>query len=307
MTTALALGTLAVILSWPVPLLLARARWTWQAPRAALILWQAIGLAASLAAIGAGLALAVAPLSSSLFEGLLRLGLQAIAGQPYAGLGAINFTGFAVATVIIAHLAGEFGLSLARTLRARARLRQLIDLLGEPHPAAHDASVLDHPAAVAYCLPGLRPRLVLSAGTVDMLSEPELAAVLAHERAHARLRHDLVVLPFLALRSTAPWVPVASRAHQAVAMLVEMHADDCACQRHEPEVLAAALARVGGSQVPAGALGVPGTSAVVARVHRLLEPERPPAWLPAAAYLLAAALLLIPTMLLAGQAGGPIT
>jgi Peptidase family M48 len=306
-TTALALGALAVLLSWPVPLLLARATWTWGAPRAALILWQAVGLAAGLAAIGAGLAAAVAPLSSSLFDGLLRLASQTIAGNPYAGLGPLNLAGLFWALLFIVHLAAEFALSLARTLRARARLRQLVDLLGQPYPAAHDTCVLDHPAAIAYCLPGLRPRLVLSAGTVDMLSERELAAVLAHERAHARLRHDLVVLPFLALRSTIPWVPVASHAHQAVAMLVEMHADDCACERHEPQVLAAALARVGGTQVPAGALGVPGSSAVVARVRRLLDPAPPPAWLPAAAYLIAAALLLIPTMLLAGQAGGPVT
>ena len=41
-----------------------------------------------------------------------------------------------------------------RTLRARARHRNLLDLLGTPWPAAPHARVLDHPLPVAYCLPG---------------------------------------------------------------------------------------------------------------------------------------------------------
>ena len=54
--------------------------------------------------------------------------------------------------------------STLRTLRVRARHRDLLDLLGTPWPAAPGARVLDHPVPVAYCLPGLRSRLVVSGG-----------------------------------------------------------------------------------------------------------------------------------------------
>ena len=96
-------------------------------------------------------------------------------------------------------------------------------------PGAH---VLDHPVPVAYCLPGLRSRLVLSAGVLDALEPAAVAAVLAHERAHLRERHDLVVLPFVAWGATAPFVRGMVCAQLAVAALVEMRADDVATRVH---------------------------------------------------------------------------
>ena len=88
--------------------------------------------------------------------------------------------------------------------------------------------MLDHPVPVAYCLPGLRSRLVLSAGVLDALEPAAVQAVLAHERAHLRERHDLVVLPFVAWGATAPFVRGMVCAQLAVAALVEMRADDVA-------------------------------------------------------------------------------
>ena len=95
-----------------------------------------------------------------------------------------------------------------RTLRSRARHRELLDLLATPWPAAPGARVLEHPVPVAYCLPGLRSRLVVSAGVLDCLEVDQVWAVLAHERTHLRERHDLVVLPFVAWGATAPFVRV---------------------------------------------------------------------------------------------------
>lgn len=305
MATALSLTALAVALAWPTPALLARARWTWRAPRAALVLWQAIGLAAGLAGIGAGLAVAVQPLDIGLLHGLVLLGHDLVDRRPFQDLHPVTIAGLIWALLLAGRLTVYVALSVTRVLRARARHRRLVDLVARPHPAAGGAHVLDHPAAVAYCLPGLRPRVVLSAGAMDLLSERELAAVLAHERAHARGRHDLVVLPFLALHATLPRVRWARRAHEAVSTLVEMHADDRACRRHEPRVLAAALARVGSTAVPTGALGAT-RSTVAARVGRLLDPAPAPAWIPAAAYLTAAVLVLLPTALLAAPVVTPL-
>jgi beta-lactamase regulating signal transducer with metallopeptidase domain len=164
--------------------------------------------------------------------------------------------------------------------------------------------VLEHPAPVAFCIPGARPLLVLSSGMVAELDDGQLAAVVAHERAHLRERHHLYLLPFVAWEAALPLLPAPVRAHAAVRTLVEMRADDVALASLSSaaprRTLAAAIVAVagGGGSVPGGALAVTG-GAVEPRVRRLLEPPSPlPAAARAAALVSAALLLLLPTALL---------
>ena len=56
--SALAFTIVALVLSGPVPAMLARASWPMRAPRAAIVLWQSIALAAVLSAFSAGIAIA---------------------------------------------------------------------------------------------------------------------------------------------------------------------------------------------------------------------------------------------------------
>ena len=98
----------------------------------------------------------------------------------------------------------------AGVLRARRRHRALLSLLAHGDPKVPGALVVDYPAAAAYCVPGLRSRIVISAGALALLDQAELAAVLAHERAHMRERHDLVLLPFTALGRAFPLVAARS-------------------------------------------------------------------------------------------------
>ena len=56
--SALAFTVVALLLVGPVPALLARASWPLRAPRAAMVLWQSIALAAVLSAFSAGIAIA---------------------------------------------------------------------------------------------------------------------------------------------------------------------------------------------------------------------------------------------------------
>jgi len=162
---------------------------------------------------------------------------------------------------------------------------------------------VDHPAAAAYCVPGLRSRIVISAGTLDLLDSAELAAVLAHERAHLRARHDLVVLPFCALGRAFPRARLVRQAHATVALLVEMLADDRALRQRPARELATALLRVGASGAglaPSGALAAASADAeVAARVARLLAPQaRLPLHVQALVCCTAALLVAIPVTLL---------
>ena len=174
-------------------------------------------------------------------------------------------------------------------------------LLAHGDPKAPGALVVDHPAAAAYCLPGLFSRIVvLSVGTVELLGRGELAAVLAHERAHLRERHDLVLLPFSALRRAFPRSAMCVEAQRSVALLVEMLADDHALRGRPARELVSALVRFGTAgtcPAPAGALAA-GEGDMTARVARLLQPVRPLPATASAAICLASGLLVAATIAL---------
>jgi Zn-dependent protease with chaperone function len=275
---------------------LADARWTHRSPAAAIVLWQAIGLGWGLATVGTLIGLATAGQGSGVADGALNLLARLTEGRlslPSVGLlTAARLTCLAAGLVLFSLLVCILLAASAAVLRARQRQRMLLSLLAHGDPKVPGALVVDYPAAAAYCLPGLRSAIVISAGTLDLLDSAELAAVLAHERAHVRERHDLVLLPFIALLSVLSWCQAARAAHRAVALLVEMHADDRARSQRPARELATALLRVGaagGCQAPSGALAVaePETAGEVAqRVTRLL---RPASSLPVAALVLVGA------------------
>jgi beta-lactamase regulating signal transducer with metallopeptidase domain len=204
--------------------------------------------------------------AASTVRGALRGHLTGIAGLRLLALAA----GLTLLGVLCWILLAAF----AAVVRARRRQRELLTLLAHGDPKVPGALVVDYPAAAAYCVPGLKSTIVISAGTLDLLDQAELAAVVAHERAHLRERHDLVLLPFTALLRAFRWTGVAREANAAVGLLVEMLADDRA-RRHRPALeLATALLRVGaagGVRPPAGALAA-ADGQVAARVSRLLRP-----------------------------------
>ncbi|WP_067138659.1 M56 family metallopeptidase [Microtetraspora malaysiensis] len=275
---------------------LATAAWASRHPRAALVLWQAIGLAGGLGAIGAGLVAAVTVFP----HGLHQLGHQVVDGRGLAGLGPVRVAALAWAVVVPAWLLLHTVRATVRTVAEQRRQRLLVDVAAE-HRAEHDIYVLPGSSPVAYCVPGSTARVVLSRGALQLLSERELAAVLAHERAHARGRHDRVLLPFIALAGAFPWLPAVRTARSAVPVLLEMIADDRACRGRDRLDLARAIVHMitPGSSPVAAAPGL-ADAAVVQRVERLLHARTTTTrWAGAAAYGTAIALMMGPVVVLA--------
>ena len=293
---------------------LVQASWPRRSPAAAILLWQALGLAAGLAAVGTLIGLAMPASNAGVLRSALRAGtllqardvfqLTGMFGAP-GGLpvviAAVRLTCLAAGLLLFALLCWVLVAVSVAALQARRRQRALLTLLAHLDPKVPGALVVDYPSAAAYCLPGLRSQIVVSVGTLELLGRAELAAVLAHERAHLRERHDLVLLPFTALRRAFPRSATCTDAHRSVALLVEMLADDRALRGRPARELVSALVRFGTADTcpaPAGALAA-AEGEVAARVSRLLQPVRP---LPTAAVLaicLAAALLMaVPITLL---------
>ncbi|MDR7280709.1 M56 family metallopeptidase [Catenuloplanes atrovinosus] len=287
------------LLAYLTARVLARARWTWRIPRVAIVCWQLIGLGFGLSAIGVPLALGLDPYDAAPGTALRMLAADLLGGRLPAGLGLGHLAAIAVSLGIGATLAGTTINSLIRAVRAQRRHRDLLTLVARDDPAAPGALVLDHPSAAAYCLPGLHPRVVVSAGTLDLLDRAQLAAVLEHERAHADERHDLVLLPFTALCRALPWAAWLHAAAAMVALLVEMRADDRALDKHAEGPLASALLRfatAGPRLTPSGALGAADRD-VEARVQRLLARRRPARVRGAVALAAATTLVALPISL----------
>lgn len=296
--TSAVLAILAVVLAWPAPVYLSRARWAVRDPLTALVLWQAIGLSGGLSMIGAGVVYAVSGASTRFPSGLARLAAGIANGSLLTDLSPARLIALAISVILAARLLSVLTISIVQTVRHRRRHRQLLDILSRPSVDHPGARLLDHTAPVAYCLPGPRATMVLSAGMIELLSKPQLAAVLAHERAHLVGRHDLVVLPFVSWHRALPWLRAATLAHASISTLVEMLADDTAIRTVDPHVLASAIRLADGSEPPAGGLAL-AARATELRIRRLTNPpDRLAVWRRAIVVVVAVALLAVPTLAL---------
>jgi len=302
--SALAFTILAVLLVGPIPALVARAKWPLRAPRAAMVLWQAIALAAVFSAFSAGIAIAS------------RLLMPGPDGRPTARVldaeGRLGWPLWAayIAVLALTVLVGvRLMLAVIRvaiaTRRRRAHHRMVVDLVGVGHDAAlaqpcartRDLRVLDVAQPLAYCLPGVRSRVVVSEGTLNTLNDAEVAAILTHERAHLRARHDLVLEAFTAVHAAFPRLVRSSNALSSVQLLAELLADDAAVRAAGRGPLARALVACASGRAPSGALAAGGPSTVL-RVRRL-SGRGNSLLLSVAVYLAAAAVLVVPTIALA--------
>ena len=114
----------------------------------------------------------------------------------FGGGAVCGLLGLAVAVLLLTTLIH----TAWRTVRRRRGHRQLLDLLTRPIPprvpigAGCQVRLMDHRSAVAYTLPGLHARLVVSTGLVDLLTPDELPAADAplvyHERWEQELAFD---------------------------------------------------------------------------------------------------------------------
>lgn len=255
--TAIVLGLLAIALAWPVPVLLARATWPPAAPVLAVALWQSIALAGGISMIGSLLLAGLQPFGADLWDRIGAAAGTVFSGPLPAGVTLLNAFLLSAAVLLTAHLVLNLALTSERSRRQRHQHMELLRLLSSPLPDVPRTRVIDHPAPAAYCLPGARSVTVLSEGMIALLSPEELDAVIAHERTHLRQKHHLLLDAFRSWKRALPWFPIATRAQDAVALLLEMLADDTARRSSGDPVLAEAIRIVDETGTAGTALGAP--------------------------------------------------
>lgn len=253
------------------PVLLRRC-WAARSPRLAIGLWlaaQASWVAAVVLAILAATDPAALTWAGSPGGG----GLALLAGQGGPRGRLIAVAGLVAAAAVSLRVAQCAAQEVHRDRRGRRQHAALVATAGrrgdEPGVA-----IVDDAAPVVYCLPCGRYRIVISVGALSALTTGQVRAVLAHERAHLRCRHHLVLALATALGRAFPGVPLLSQAPSQVAVLAEMAADDAATRRHDRADLAAALvvlARAGARPAMLAA----GGPAASERLQRILAAQQP--------------------------------
>lgn len=280
----IALAVLAWALAWPVPARLSRATWPSLAPSTALFLWQAIALTGGLSMIGSLLIFGLSAYGDSPPEAVVALVAETLAGSIPAGATIFQVGSLSFAVLLTGHLLLNLASTFVRTERQRRRHLDLVTLLSDPVEGEPDTRRLDHPAPVAYCLPGaFRSVTVLSDGLLALLDRDELRAVLEHERAHLQQQHALVLLSFRSWGNALPWFPIAHLAETAVESLVEFIADDHARTVVDGRQLASAIALIGSSGAPSATVDADSpardfhidTGVATTRIRRLIDGPPP--------------------------------
>jgi Zn-dependent protease with chaperone function len=142
---------------------------------------------------------------------------------PAANAGAIVVLALAALGLAMSVAAlSRFGRELVRDRRFRETLHK------RARRELHGAWILEDERPQAFCAGLLRPRVYVSTGALKLLDEPSLAAVLAHERHHARNRDPLRLACGRAFAAGMLFVPPVRRLVQRQHALAEIGADDAA-------------------------------------------------------------------------------
>ena len=262
-------------------------------PRLGLAAWTSAVAAVAGSVVGAGFA-ATLPLIGRVggvaeFVHRCPQFVRAVFAQSWSlaaaltGLGAVALTGslFVVALVRQASVIVATGRRHQMLLAATGQLGRTVAVVPDARPAA-------------WSLATGGGSIVVTRAAVEVLSGGELAAVLAHERAHVAGRHHLLLLVLRSAARALP-CPLTRAAVPAVAELLEMRADDVAATAADRVTVAEALLRLSGAPPP-GALAAGGTD-TARRVARLLAPPSTPRWPGAGVAVAALAATAVPVAL----------
>lgn len=303
MIAAAALVTYAMVMNVLGAGRLRRALWPQRSPWLGIWAWQALTASIVVAALLAGLTLAVPspPIDVPPASWVDACWLAIRERYSTPGGAAVASLGVGLVLAIVGRLVFVLLVEGVATSLRRSEQRRRLLLVGR-HDSEAGVLVVPHGTPAVYCLAGRPGLVVCTSAAVTALDAHQLRTVLAHERAHLQRRHDLVLTAATVLQAAFPCIPAFRVARAELARLVEMQADDAAVVGGGRRVLATALVRLAEGAVPAAALGAGGTTAFE-RVSRLSTAADPlgRTWASVAA-VAAFAAVLMPVLVAAGPA-----
>lgn len=142
--------------------------------------------------------------------------------------------------------------------------------------AGQSVTVIPHGQPTAFALANRRWGIVVSTALLQALTNEELIAVVAHEAAHLRQRHHIILGVLHGGMSPLRRVPLVAVINAAIPLYLEMAADNAARQRTSTPILASALLKLGEKSGPAVSHDSSGAIALHAagtdRIRHLVAP-----------------------------------
>jgi Zn-dependent protease with chaperone function len=248
-----ALIVYAAVVGFAGPVGFRRATWPLRAPRLGAVAVVAAAWSVPVALVLAGVTVFL-PTSGLTIDVAHLIG--ACLGRLRAAYGTPAGAGIATAGQVLTAgmvLRGAWtGARVVRRRRAERRRHRLLVRWAGAHVPELPAVVLEQAEAAAYAVGGAQRTIVVTRGIVDLLSGPELSAVLAHEHAHLAARHHRLITAAGLVAHALPMVPLLRDAPGRVGRLLEMDADELAAAHHEPRVIASALVAVATAALGSG-------------------------------------------------------
>jgi Zn-dependent protease with chaperone function len=264
MTAALALLAGALAVGWLVPGAVRRADLRCRDPLLLIVVWL-VSIVGVLLSAAAGVVLLLTPShgpSTTLLAAIHRC-WSAIQ------LGVALLLAFAARLVVV------FAHSVRRRAHKRREHLAVLRLAARSESRSPGTLWLAHDRPLAFSMAGRPGVVVATEGLVRHLDNTAVEAVLAHERAHLRGRHHLLIAVADALRTAVPFLPLFRQAPPAISELIELSADVAAVRDCGRAAVRSALLMVSSHGAPSTSLAM-AQHAVDMRMARLLTGPPPP-------------------------------
>lgn len=269
MSAAALLLLYAAGLTWLCPPVLDRITCRGVAPRLSVAAW-VIAIITALAAWVTALAGVMSAVARSVVDGsAVSFCLELLGGSspPVVVVPAAAAGAAVLALALTAFVGRRMVLGFVRIRHRSGEYARSARIIGTPTGRAN-VVVVSSSQPAAYCVAGRPHAIVITSAAMQHLNRRQLAAVLAHEDAHIRGRHHLLLMVMRAMANALPGLPLFTGGVAATRRLLEMCADDAAARRHGIRPLVESLASLAKYPAAAVRLGAADT-AVAARVARL--------------------------------------
>ncbi|WP_019971700.1 M56 family metallopeptidase [Mycobacterium sp. 141] len=275
----------AAALTWLAPVLLISPVWQDVKPRLSVAGWLTAVGSALCAWLGA-LAILVIGASRSLLTHTAptfcveTLGITRVLASPPPVATVLVAVLLTLTAAVAVYTARRLVRALLSTRRQNRHHVESVRIVGRP--SEYDGVVAVTAAEpTAYCVAGGgKTAVVVTTGALELLDPRQLAAVLAHERAHLRGRHHLIVATLHALAAALPRLPLMVYAARTVPTLLEMCADDVATRHHSRDALLTSIVALSTRQPREGTVLAAAGTAVLDRAIRLAQPPPQFRWQP---------------------------
>lgn len=223
----------ALLLMVAAPRILSHGTWAVHRPALALAMW--------FAAFFTACALFISAIATLVWLGIDRTTMTSNTEAPVFTIASWGTLGLVGGLIALVAQANE-PLQQARDHERRQLAAAALDV--EPRDGFTLVKVASD-EAFACAVPGQRAQIMYSTALDELLTPPQLQAVIAHEYAHLRSFHpQLMRIATIAAKMLPRWVPAGREFRRATGLLIELMADDTAGKQAGAANLANALVQM---------------------------------------------------------------